>query len=159
MTNYFNKTFLAGTLFAALSVSACASDTAMSATDTRQALSSKTSVSLVVADIKSDTGYIMAALFNSNDTFLGPNPVRGERIAVKDGKASFDFKGLPAGEYAISLFHDVDADGKMAKNAFGIPTEPYGFSNDAPVRFGPPTWEAARFTVSTGTTSQTIRLK
>jgi len=159
MTNLLNKTLLATAMLAALATGACASDNNTSNAVASKTVSGDNAVHVSVKDIKSDTGYIMAALFTSADTFLGPDPLQGMRIEVKDGVAEFDFKGLTSGEYAITLFHDVDADGKMAKNAFGIPTEPYGFSNDAPIRFGPPKWEAAHFTVSAKTTTQTISLK
>ena len=41
-------------------------------------------------------------------------------------------------EVAIRLFQDLDGDGELDKNAFGMPTEPFGFSNDPVIRFGPP---------------------
>ena len=158
MTHTFKKTVLATSIMVALFTTACASETAA---DTQSAanLGGTASIHVSVQNIKDDQGYVMAALFNSADTFLGPNAVGGVRIEVKNGHADFDLKDIPAGDYAISLFQDVDSNGELAKNAFGIPTEPYGFSNDAPIRFGPPKWEAARFSVGTGTTTQTITLK
>ena len=46
----------------------------------------------------------------------------------------------------------------MDLNPFGIPTEPYAFSNNAIGNMGPARWGQARFTV-TGATAQTIRLR
>ena len=46
----------------------------------------------------------------------------------------------------------------MDANPFGLPTEPYGFSNNAVGNMGPASWDRARFTVS-GATAQTIRLR
>lgn len=116
-------------------------------------------VSVTISNIKSETGYIMAAMFNSKDTFLGDSIVRAERVAINGGSVSFTYADLPAGEYAITVFHDVDSDGELATGMFGIPSEPYGFSNDAPVRFGPPKWKDAKFSVNTSTVSQFITLK
>ncbi len=79
-------------------------------------------------------------------------------VDVSGQSAIVTFKDLPAGEYAISLFHDVDADGELDSGFMGIPKEPYGFSNNAPVRFGPAKWDAAKFTVN-GQTAQAITLK
>lgn len=50
---------------------------------------------------------------------------------------------LPEGKYAISAFLDRDNDGKMRTGAFGIPKDPYGFSNNARGIFGPPSFEKA----------------
>jgi len=52
---------------------------------------------------------------------------------------------IPAGEYAVSIFHDIDKNGELNTNAIGIPNEPYGFSNDARGRFGPPKFKNAKF--------------
>jgi uncharacterized protein (DUF2141 family) len=41
----------------------------------------------------------------------------------------------------------------------GIPTEAYGFSNDATGNFGPPTFEKAKFSVGKDATKVTINLK
>ena len=38
------------------------------------------------------------------------------------------------GRYGIKMFHDVDGDGEMGTNIVGFPTEPFGFSNDAPIQ-------------------------
>jgi uncharacterized protein (DUF2141 family) len=37
---------------------------------------------------------------------------------------------LPKGSYAISVFHDLNGNGKLDKNMFGAPKEPYGFSRN-----------------------------
>jgi len=57
---------------------------------------------------------------------------------------------VPPGQYAVRLFHDVNGNGQFDTNPFGIPTEPFAFSNNARGRFGPATWEEAVFTVTAG---------
>ena len=37
--------------------------------------------------------------------------------------------------YAIAVFHDINDNGILDKNALGIPLEPYGFSRNARARF------------------------
>lgn len=69
------------------------------------------------------------------------------------------FTGLPEGTYAVKVFHDVDDNGRMNVNWLGIPTEPYGFSNDAMGTFGPPDFKAASFKVGAGSTTIRIRMK
>jgi uncharacterized protein (DUF2141 family) len=50
---------------------------------------------------------------------------------------------LDPGQYAIILFHDENGNGKLDKNALGVPTEPYGFSNNVRGFLGPPSFEEA----------------
>ncbi len=52
---------------------------------------------------------------------------------------------VPPGLYAAQAFHDRNGDGKVDRALFGIPTEPIGFSNDAPVHLSPPKWADAAF--------------
>jgi uncharacterized protein (DUF2141 family) len=64
---------------------------------------------------------------------------------------------VPPGHYAVQVFHDRDSNGHVNRNFLGIPTEPVGFSNDAPTRLAPPKYSDAVF--EHGAASQRIRLK
>ena len=55
------------------------------------------------------------------------------------------FRELPAGEYAVAAFHDANGDGELNANFVGMPTEGYGFSNDARGFMGPPSFGDAAF--------------
>jgi uncharacterized protein (DUF2141 family) len=58
---------------------------------------------------------------------------------------------VPAGSYAIMLYHDANANGRLDRGGLlRMPTEGYAFSNDAPVRMGPPSFEAMRIDVAPG---------
>ena len=52
---------------------------------------------------------------------------------------------VPPGRYAAQVFHDRNGNGKVDRALFGIPTEPIGFSRDAPVRMSPPKFADAAF--------------
>lgn len=45
--------------------------------------------------------------------------------------------------FAIAAYHDVNDDSQLNRNVFGVPTERYGFSNDARGKLGPPTFDQA----------------
>ena len=60
------------------------------------------------------------------------------------------------GRYAAIAFHDENGNGKLDKNFLGVPTEPYGFSNDAQGFLGPPTFDAAA--VALGGGNEAIRI-
>ena len=48
---------------------------------------------------------------------------------------------LPAGQYAIAIFHDKNGDEQLDTNWLGIPKEPLGFSNARMRTFGPPSFQ------------------
>lgn len=104
------------------------------------------------------TGSVMVALYDSAAAYTGGRPVAQMQLDVAAGTPVAVFRDLPAGDYAAKAFHDVDGDGEMDTNPFGIPIEPYAFSNNAVGNMGPASWDRARFTVS-GDTAQTIRLR
>ena len=98
-----------------------------------------------IDNVEKPAGFIMIAAYSNAATFLSDNLFRGEKYKV-DQTGSTDFMmELPLGEYAISVYQDLDKNGKLDTNMFGVPTEPIGFSNNAAVRFGPPKYESARF--------------
>lgn len=70
----------------------------------------------------------------------------------------FVFEPLTPGRYAIAVYHDVNGNGELDKMAFGVPTEPYGFSNDVG-RLAPPTIERARVDVGDRETVVVVRVR
>lgn len=52
---------------------------------------------------------------------------------------------LPPGQYAAQAFLDENGNTKVDRALFGIPKEGVGFSNDARIVFGPPSWTNAVF--------------
>jgi uncharacterized protein (DUF2141 family) len=68
----------------------------------------------------------------------------GAAIQVVDNKAQIKID-IPFGFYAVSGFQDIDGNLVMSGNFLGIPKEPFGFSNNAKGKFGPPKWRDAVF--------------
>jgi uncharacterized protein (DUF2141 family) len=65
---------------------------------------------------------------------------------VKNSSGECVFGGtFPAGDYAITLFHDEDSSGKFKSNFVGYPLEGYGFSNNIVPQFSAPTWDQCKF--------------
>jgi uncharacterized protein (DUF2141 family) len=54
--------------------------------------------------------------------------------------------GISGDSVAITMFQDLDSDGKMGKNIMGMPTEPWG-SSGTPGMFGP-SWETGKVTLN-----------
>lgn len=65
---------------------------------------------------------------------------------------------LPPGKYAVGAFVDRNRNGKLDRNAIGMPTEIFGLSNDARGLFGPPEFAKAAFSLSETPLALTINL-
>ena len=61
------------------------------------------------------------------------------------GEITWRIDDLPFGRYAISAYHDENGNGELDTGLFGIPSEDYGFSNNARGGFGPPDFADAAF--------------
>ncbi len=112
---------------------------------------------ITVNNIQTGKGEIRIALYKQADQWLSKSFKKMQEPAV-EGSVTVVFKDLPPGDYAVALYHDVDGDGKMAKNFMGIPKEPTGFSNDARGSFGPPSFDAVKVTLPEESKAIAIRL-
>jgi uncharacterized protein (DUF2141 family) len=106
---------------------------------------------VIVNNVQRDAGQVMLGLFNSPEGFpktisQGTLAPAKERSAT--GQVRLVFKGLAPGQYAATAFHDLDSNGKLNANMMGLPTEPYGFSNNARSNFGPPAFKDAAITLA-----------
>ena len=104
-------------------------------------------VTVTISGMNVDKGNVYIALYNSEANFL-ETPYKGAIAKVSDKKALATFKGIEKGEYAVSVFHDVNNNKKMDTNFIGIPKEPIGCSNGAKGFMGPPKYKNAKFKVN-----------
>ena len=116
-------------------------------------------IHVTVLDIRNSTGTVACALFESAEGF----PVDFLHAAtnimvikVRKTRARCDFEDIPPGRYALGVIHDENMNGKLDMNAFGVPKEGYGFSNDAKGWLGAPSFEAASFEYDGRTLDLTI---
>ena len=109
-------------------------------------------LTIEVSNITELKGQVMVALYANGETWLG-KAAHGSGAAATAEKVLVKFADVPAGTYAAAVFQDVNGNGKMDSNVMGIPTEPFGFSNNAAGRFGPPKFEAAKFLMADTATS------
>jgi uncharacterized protein (DUF2141 family) len=113
--------------------------------------------------LKSSQGAVMVAVYNSETTYENSGTAseaatRTLKLEIKDGTASTILADLPPGQYAIKAYHDLNGDAKLNTNLFGIPTEPVGFSNDAPVHMHAPSWKETVFIVHAGDNAISIHI-
>jgi len=115
-------------------------------------LHSQNTIELSITGFESNDGDVKIALYNDEGSFL-KNPEKTFASEIIDKKASISFTDIPDGVYAISCYHDEDANGKLDFFMGMYPKEATGTSNNAPARFGPPKWQDAKFELKNGETA------
>ena len=108
-----------------------------------------------VTGLESNTGRVQIALTDA-DGFDKDDHLRDAALSIENGAARWTVDSIPHGTYAVRLYHDKNANGQLDTNAFGMPKEAYGFSNNARGRFGPPDFEEASFALEKDSLSLTI---
>lgn len=116
---------------------------------------------LTVNNISNSNGVIRVLLFQGPEGFPDQPSLALQNASIKiiNNAAIYTFKNLPEGTYAISLFHDSQNTGKLRTNAFGIPKDGYGFSNNAAGIFGAPSFENASFKLTKDVKHINIKLR
>jgi len=120
-------------------------------------------VRVAVTALRNHDGVVMACMTTDEGHF--PR-CRGDAASYRanvsaDGAPEtlvISFPDVRPGTYAIALLHDENGNGRADKAAM-IPREGFGFSRDARVRMGPPTFDDAAFAVGTQPVQQTIRMR
>ena len=113
----------------------------------------KAELIVVVKGIRNATGRIIIQLWNSPSGFPEHSEQRFKE-ATKDASSAADgvvktsFEDLALGTYAVSVLHDEDNNGRMDKNAFGVPREGIAVSNHLVKVMRAPTFGEASFAIS-----------
>jgi uncharacterized protein (DUF2141 family) len=93
-----------------------------------------------------EAGLVHVTLYDSNATFL-KKALQVQKVAASSaGTAVVRFGDLKPGTYAVSVYQDVNGNGKLDVNWIGYPKEPWGFSNN-PRLSGPPEFSDAQFEI------------
>lgn len=104
-------------------------------------------LTLTVDNIKSSQGDLLVAVYDKAEHYnANSNWVAVRKVKMETAGMSLSFADLPAGSYAIKLFQDENGNGQIDINAQGIPTEPYGFSNNGG-SYGAPSFDEAKVVV------------
>ncbi len=106
-------------------------------------------VAVRVTGFRTAEGSLRVKLVRDAEGFPGSDAhvVARARVPIRGPDARVAFPDVPFGSYAVVVLHDEDDDAALDRNLLGIPTEGLGFSSGARVRFGPPSFEDARFTL------------
>ena len=101
-----------------------------------------------IEGIQHDKGKLYIQLFKGENNFKKGEAHNVAIVNAKKGQLIVTFNDVEPGDYAIRYFHDENNNRDFDNNMFGMPIEGYGFSNNAPVNFGPPSYQQMTFIVS-----------
>lgn len=114
------------------------------------------SLQINLEDLRATHGTVYLAVYANEADYENGPAVSAIDLDVSDVEATVNLDGLAPGAYGIKMYHDVNGNGEMDTNPFGMPTEPFAFSNNANGRFGPAKWDAAAFDITSGANTHTI---
>lgn len=110
-------------------------------------------INVAVSGIRDNNGTIRCGLFNSAATFpKDGQEYKGVEAPIANGQATCTFSDVPAGTYAVAYFKAKPGQTRMATGLFGTPQDPYGFSRNATIGMGPPSFDSAAYSYSGGNT-------
>jgi uncharacterized protein (DUF2141 family) len=109
----------------------------------------KFDLKITVTNVKTQKGSVEIGIFNNEKSFLlkGKEYRTGSKVVTND-TIVFVLKDLTQDDYAISLYQDINSDKKCNLNFIGIPTEPYGFSNNFKPKFSKPTFNDCKIEIN-----------
>jgi len=116
----------------------------------------KVKLNVLVKNIQVGRGSVRVEVYNTSETFLHKYLV-GETLKASSQSLGFSFD-LPEGVYAVAVYQDFNENQKLDKGWFGIPTEPYGLSDNFVPIIGAPTFNDCKFRLA-GQTTISVTIK
>jgi uncharacterized protein (DUF2141 family) len=117
------------------------------------------SLDVEIAGLRSTRGLLQACL--TADPRYFPDCSRDPhsiKVSMPAAAKSVRFGRVRPGRYALSIFHDANANGKLDM-LMGIPKEGFGFSRNPKVRFGAPTFDQVFIQLDSSVTREVIRMQ
>lgn len=91
-----------------------------------------------------EDGTLRVELYDSKEAFDSFAPIYRVAEFPLDGRELYRIDNLPAGSYALLVYQDSIANGRLDLNFLGMPKELVGFANNYQPK-GTPSYDKARF--------------
>lgn len=109
-----------------------------------------------IENIRATHGRLRISVCMNADEFYERRCTAARSIKTVAPISKAKFENMPATPVAVLVHHDLNNNGMLDTNLFGIPVEPVGFSNNPTMAYGPPPFEECL--VSTAAPKNTIRI-
>ena len=102
---------------------------------------------VVVDNMKDVQGSLYVSLYNKEASFdSNENAVKRQKVSVDKTTITLNLGDLPAGEYAVKAYQDVNGNGKLDFTTMGPPSEAFGSSSKSK-ELAPSSYKDAKFTL------------
>ena len=119
-------------------------------------------VGLVLSGVRNAKGVVQICLTDRPINFLkckdDPAALRRTIPAAQASRGRIALGIVRPGTYALLVFHDENADGKL-NSLLAVPREGFGFSANPSIRMRAPKWEEVRVALPAGPVTQAVRMK
>ena len=109
-----------------------------------------------LSGIEKNEGVVRVALFANEHAFESSQPTSQAKAPARVEDVWITFENVAPGQYGISAFQDVNNNEKLDTSFIGLPKEPYGFSQNARGKFGPPGFKEIAFEI--GSEPETVEI-
>lgn len=117
------------------------------------------SLKIIVKNLKSPTAPVIIGVYGTKNKFPDPNDqLKQYKFKPNGTELNAKIRSLKYGTYALALYQDVNGNGKIDKDFLGIPTEPYGFSDNYRPRVKAPDFNDCKFDYNAKTNTITIEM-
>ena len=125
------------------------------------ATASNSNLTVMINGLRNQKGRICLSLFSRSEGFPSKSDraVASQCIRSNEASRGATFENLNPGSYAIAVFHDANADGKLNTGFLGIPKEGFGFSRNPRIGIGAPRFADAALRLTSQNTQVQIQLK
>ena len=134
-------------------------------TNTRAiACGDETKMKVVITEISQAKGKICYNIWDRGNQAAYPadqsKALFSDCVAVDSLEdVEIELQGVCKTDYGIAVLHDLNNNGEIDTGLFGIPTEPFGFSNNPTIIASQPSWDEVQFAVNDSQRVSTIKLK
>lgn len=119
---------------------------------------SGTTLTINITGLSTDEGQFIVSVWPGEQAWNDKQPLGRFPVAIANGGGKYVAENLPAGSYAVTVYHDKNSNKKMDRHWYGPPKEKGAASNGAKAQtFGPPKWADMKFDVSGA--EQSIEIK
>ena len=115
-------------------------------------------MTITITGVRDGRGVVRVAICPKAE-FLAPHCPYFGVVAAKAGSVTVTIDGVPPGIFAAQAYQDSNDNGILDRNWLGMPKEGMGFSNDAPMHFGPPSFGDADFALGHADAHISFRLR
>ena len=114
---------------------------------------------LKISNLKS-TAILRIAFYKKENKFpdVGKFAFAKEIKISKVGDATLSWADVPAGEYALAIYQDLNGNKKLDTNIVGFPKEPFGFTQNIKPKFSAPNYDECKITFNANNTTFSIKL-